>query len=191
MDVVCLRAAAIVVLAIATGACEEGGTQPSPPSSLATRIASASPKVAPPSPSIVPIPLGHCPVIQPGDRGSRPPADGSAWLGGYLSGSIGVNLFDIYDPRDHRVGDWLVYKVPWRALAEGDLDVTVIRLDAPGEGVGRVTRVHADVTAPPGGQMFAGDVRVPVGPGCWAVTGRIGQASLTFVFRADAVATPQ
>lgn len=185
MDMVRLRAAAIVVLAIATGACEEGSTQSSPPSSLSTRIVTASPTVSTPPSSIVPIPLELCPVTQPGDRGSPPPAEGSAWLGGNVSGSIGVNLFDIYDLRDHRDRDWLVYKVPWQALAEGDLDVTVIRLDAPGEGIGRVARVHSDAPAPTGGQMFAGEVRVPVGPGCWAVTGRIGQASLTFVFRAN------
>ena len=74
------------------------------------------------------------------------------------------------------------YKVPWiTTVTEGDLVLTVERIDAAGMGNGEATRASGEGLGT-GERFFAGSVWVP-SAGCWRVTGSVGQASITFAFK--------
>jgi hypothetical protein len=71
-------------------------------------------------------------------------------------------------------------KWPFLPLVEGDISVTGKRLDGKSAPLRFETAGLA--TVPSGYQFYPGYLIFPT-PGCWEVTGQVGDASLTFVTR--------
>lgn len=160
-----------LAVALVTGGClggseQEGGTKPSG-NLTATR-----------SPMVQQQPVDKpCPVTSP--NGRVPPGEtaspGSRYLG---NGDLWTDLYPNPirpRPEDIRANGAIEIKVPWWRGASGRLTIIGRRLDA---------------TAPPlsawiptgyGRKGFQSTAITFPTPGCWEVTGMVGDASLTFV----------
>jgi len=117
-----------------------------------------------------------CPVTTP--NGSTPPGavpsdsyhgNGALWTALWSEGRVAV-------PRQRVLADGsLTMKFPWWRGVQGHLIVEGRRLDAP------APPLRAEVLDGYGDRGFqATDLIFPT-EGCWEVTGRVGNASLTFV----------
>jgi hypothetical protein len=143
-------------------------TSPPEPSGTPTRSATAADP-------------GSCPVTLPGrgpddispDRffgwGSSYGND-ALWVGGlWPDGILAAGPEFVED--DGSIG----MKFGWWRRVDGALEITGRRLDRPGPAVrGEVPDSYGPSGFTPSGVLFPGE-------GCWEVTGRVGEASLTFV----------
>ena len=120
-----------------------------------------------------------CPVTSP--NRSAPPDDEveSTHLG---NGLIGTDLWPdglvIARPEFVQPDGSIVVKWPWwraRDVVIGQVEITGRRIDAPGPPVtGVVASGYGDTDFTPSSVIFPS-------PGCWEVTSRVGNASLSFV----------
>lgn len=132
-----------------------------------------------PVPIITLIPVATCPVTIA--NGSVPP-EGSDWDKTPLShgnGTLWVVLWPggkiLIRPQQIDQDGYLVMKIPWYRGVAGKLIIEGRRLDAPAPPLLAVI---------PEGYRAAGFQPSGIGfaiEGCWEVTGRVGDASLTFV----------
>lgn len=158
-----------VLTALIAAACAAPSPSPTPPPPSPPPIAKSSSPSTPPAP----LALDRCPAELRNKILSAPP--------GYQKGPVWPTLSVIPDLGWPDRGGFS-YKVPWTTtVPEGDLVVTVERIDAAGRGKGEATRAWGESPSP-GERFFAGSVWVP-SPGCWRVTGSVGQASITFAFK--------
>src|SRR5689334_11238911 len=66
-------------------------------------------------------------------------------------------------------------KFPWWRAVRGHLAITGRRLDAPAPPLrAEVSTAYGETGFQPSGLIFPSD-------GCWAITGRVGNAELTFI----------
>lgn len=142
-----------------------------PPTTAATehRLEIGKPQAAP---------AAACPVTTPnGRRYSAEPAGGNhgdealvtaLWPGGRVDFRPG-------GPGCVEPDGYLGMKWPWWRTAPGPLSIEGRRLDGPaGPLKAHIPKGYDNVGFQSTGLLFAG-------PGCWEVTGRVGDASLTFV----------
>lgn len=124
-----------------------------------------------------------CPVTQP--NGEMPPGSGNPeYIGGYGNDALWTNVWmwgkgpvpvkaDPTRPgRTAGPGKWA-----WYRYVPGDLTIEGRRLD----GEAPPLRAHVLDGYGSTGLQVTG-ISFPT-PGCWAVTGRVGDASLTFIVR--------
>ena len=142
---------------------------------LATLTAAVAQEPSTPAPSASP---AACPVSQPNGNG---PA-GWGGNGGYGNDALWTNVWmwgegpvpvqpDPEHPgRTHGPGKWA-----WYRYVPGDLTIEGRRLD----GEAPPLEAHIPIGYGPAGFQVSG-LDFPT-PGCWEVTGRVGDASLTFV----------
>jgi hypothetical protein len=158
-------------LALAAAACS-GQSSPAP----APRASGSLPS-APPTGSGAPA-RRTCPVTRP--NGSVPPGESANTPGAQYhgNGAIWTDLWQkgrfVAGPDDLLADGSIVMKVPWWRAVTGVLRVDGRRLDGPAPPL----RARADSYGPTGFQ--ATSVIFPV-EGCWQVTGRAADASLSVV----------
>jgi hypothetical protein len=124
-----------------------------------------------------------CPVTQP--NGNEPPAEANVF--GRGNGDFGNDVLwtslwvwgegEVVVPPDHVLPDGSLgdLKWPWYRYVPGDLKIEGRRLDGSAPPlIGEVPQGYGDHGFQPSGLTF------PTG-GCWEVTGRVGNGSLTFV----------
>ncbi|TQM06507.1 hypothetical protein [Pseudonocardia kunmingensis] len=148
----------------------------------------ATTEAPPAAPAAAPAPA-HCAETTATPTGERPPALASSTSGWFGQDDLWVGLPD-YPPAAQ--GDALVLRFPVVTLDDGAPTdergapvVTAERVDAAGEAPGQVGAfAHAYGT---GELSFWPASVVFPDPGCWAVTGLLGTASLQFTV---AVAAP-
>lgn len=75
---------------------------------------------------------------------------------------------------------WLGMKFGWQRAVRGQLTVEGRRLDGPAPAL----RAESGES---GGDIFRATFLIFTTPGCWEVTGRVGDASLTFVTRVEKI----
>jgi hypothetical protein len=140
------------------------------------------------SPTATPLPASilndGCPVTEP--NGSTPPGEdpdrtsnvlgnGAIWVGLYPEGTV---IFEPDGPggRDPLTGAYAMKFWWWRGV-EGQLEITGQRLDGEAPPMwGGVPEGYGDTGFQATGLVFPTE-------GCWEVTGRVGDASITFVTR--------
>lgn len=156
-------AAAVVVLVLLLGGCTGGQTE--------TGAAQPSASECP-----VTLPTPHKPVRLPDNPLSNPgvPPDAvgndSLWVGVSRNGVLSAT------PKRDRTVYWT--KLGWWRVQAGQLTIKARRLDGPGVfsfDAGTV-RAYGPTGFVPSGVTFSA-------PGCWSITGRVGDGSLTFVTR--------
>jgi hypothetical protein len=165
------RAVSLLLAALLLGGCfgeSEGQRSAQPTDTRTTRGSLAA------QPSTAEKP---CPVTRP--NGRRPPGEnsyaGSRFLG---NGALWTDLYPNPNrprPDDVRKDGSIVIKVPWWRGVRGRLTIEGRRLDTSAPSL---TAWVPDGYGPKGFQSSA--IIFPT-PGCWEVTGRVGDASLTFV----------
>jgi hypothetical protein len=144
--------------------------------------------VAPAIPTSTPLPDSilndGCPVTKP--NGSTPPGEdpnrssdvlgnGAIWVGLYPEGTV---VFEPGGPGGRSdIDGSLGMKFWWWRGVEGKLEITGRRLD------GDAPPMHGEAPGGYGNIGFQATGLVFPTPGCWEVTGRAGDASLTFVTR--------
>lgn len=163
-------------LVVAAALLRPSGTQESRSQAVPTSAALPAPPALHPAEA--------CPVTEP--NGRRPPdperVAGGTGLGGYGNDALWTNVWmwgegGVPVPDSHVLPDGSLgpMKWAWYRYTPGHLNITGRRLDAP---------------APPLQVEHPGDYGErgfrPVGlifptGGCWEITGRVGEASLTFV----------
>ena len=123
-----------------------------------------------------------CPVTSPNAEVVRHGAhfnygNGELWTSLWPDGTV---LFSARGPGFVSSDGSLSMKWPWylERGVRGELEIQGRRLDAPSER--SVSADHSPVLGDPG--FHAGAITFP-SEGCWEVTGRAGDASLTFVTR--------
>lgn len=162
---------------VAVTALVAAGAAPSP------RSVPAAPTSAPlPSPpALAPAAHATCPVTQP--NGDVPPGSGNPdYVGGYGSDALWTNLWMWGEgpvrvaPDPARAGETVgPGKWAWYRYVPGRLTIEGKRLDAP------APPLQAAIPDGYGALGFqVSGISFPT-PGCWEVTGRVGDASLTFV----------
>jgi hypothetical protein len=159
-----MRLAVVCAFLLAATACGAVGPTPAPAGRAACPVTRPDPAAAPPS-------------WIAADAGAGP---GTGWL---LHGDRAQwvrlpehgELTTYYDPRLPPERREIGMKFPWYRVAEGRLRVAGRRLDAPAPPLG--ARVP-DGYAPTG---FQSTGLVFPTPGCWEVTGAVGDAELRFV----------
>lgn len=122
-----------------------------------------------------------CPVTEPNGEGppEEPPSkyhhgNGQIWTGLYDDGTV---VFDPNGPGSVEPDGSLSMKFWWWRGVEGRLEITGRRLDADAPPLrASIPDGYGDIGFQASGLIF------PT-PGCWEVTGRVGDASLTFVTR--------
>lgn len=165
------RAMLLLVVALFLGGCfgESAGESSAPPGGEEARSTSQGSE-----PSAEEMP---CPVTRP--NGQVPPgetaSDSSRYLG---NGALWTDLYP--SPLRPRPGDVrndgrIVIKVPWWRGVPGRLRITGRRLDAS------APPLSAWIPTGYGRRGFQSTAVTFPTPGCWAVTGRVGDASLRFV----------
>jgi hypothetical protein len=117
-----------------------------------------------------------CPVTLP--NGTAPPGmspsptlhgNGKLWVTLHADGRIPVR------PENVSPSGWLGVKLPWWRAVRGTLTIEARRLDAPARPArATVPDGYGDIGFQASGVLFPS-------PGCWEVTGRVGESSLTFV----------
>lgn len=131
-------------------------------------------------------PAGACPVTEP--NGRRPPnperVAGGQGPGGYGNEAIWTNVWmwgegEVAVPATHVApsGAFGPMKWSWYQYGPGLLKIDGRRLDGP------APPLETTVPAGYGGQGFHPTGLIFPTGGCWEVTGRVGEASLTFVTR--------
>ncbi len=125
---------------------------------------------------------GSCPVTSPNADVVRHGAhfnygNGDLWTSVWPDGNV---VFRSGGPGFIHANGSMSMKWPWYQEhgVEGELEIQGRRLDAPWER--SVSADHSPVLGDPG--FHAGAISFP-SEGCWEVTGRAGDASLTFVTR--------
>lgn len=130
-----------------------------------------------------------CPVTEP--NGSTPPGEdanryhhgnGSIWVALWPSGTI---VFEPEGPGARSDLDGtLAMKFPWWRDVEGRLEIQGRRLDAEAAPMwGEVSEGYGNTGVQVTGLVFPTE-------GCWEVTGRVGESSLTFVTRVVSLYPP-
>ena len=121
-----------------------------------------------------------CPVTSPNAEVVRHGAhfnygNGELWTSVWREGNV---VFRSGGPGFIHANGSMSMKWPWyrEHSIEGELEIQGRRLDAPSER--SVSANHSPVLGDPG--FHAGAITFP-SEGCWEVTGRAGDASLTFV----------
>lgn len=117
-----------------------------------------------------------CPITLP--NGTAPPGmppsptlhgNGKLWVTLHADGRIPVR------PENVSPSGWLGVKLPWWRAVRGTLTIEARRLDAPARPArATVPDGYGDIGFQASGVLFPS-------PGCWEVTGRVGESSLTFV----------
>lgn len=137
-----------------------------------------------------------CPITQP--NGNQPPASANVFSrgnGDYGNDVLWTSLWiwgkeRVYVPDSHVNPDGSLgpMKWSWYRYVPGDLIIEGRRLDAPAPPlVGEGTDGYGDQGFNPSGLLFPTT-------GCWEITGRVGEGSLTFVVLVvllSSVATPE
>lgn len=136
-----------------------------------------------------------CPVTAPNDR--QPPAGENVFgrgPGGYGNDNLWTNLWvwgegEVLVPPTHVQADGSLdgMKWPWWRGLPGELTIEGHRLDD------EVPPLRADIPEGYGETGFQATGLIFPTTGCWEVTGRVGDASLTFVLlvkRVNASGTP-
>lgn len=154
-------------------------TAPTPaPTSAATAAVTARVDEAPPAPAPAPFP---CPVTSP--NGSAPPGEkpsgshhgnGELWTALWPEGSV---VFRPGGPGAIGADGSLEMKWPWWGAVPGQLTIEGRRLDGPAPSL--EARVPQEYGFP---GFWSTALYFPV-EGCWEVTGRAADATLTFVVR--------
>lgn len=126
-------------------------------------------------------PSGICPVTKP--NGNTPPGErsggsyygnGALWTGLYPDGTV---VFRPGGPGFVLADGSLSMKFPWWRAVRGKLTIQGRRLDAPAPPLrASIPGGYAETGFQATGLIFPTE-------GCWEVTGRVGEASLTFVTR--------
>lgn len=118
-----------------------------------------------------------CPVTAP--NGSQPPGEEADLDYFYGNGEIWTAFWPdgvIIIPPDRVEPDGsLSMKFPWWRGVSGQLEITGRRLDA------EAPALEADIPDGYGETGFQATALVFASPGCWEVTGKVGDSSLTFV----------
>ena len=121
----------------------------------------------------------HCPVTAP--NGSIPPGEsqgsnvlgnGAIWVGLYPNGEV---QFEANGPGSIDEDGSMEMKFWWWHAVSGKLQIEGHRLD------GAAPPLLADIPDGYGDTGFQAAGLIFSSPGCWSVTGRVGQASLNFV----------
>jgi hypothetical protein len=165
-------AALVALLALALGGCSLPGSHPKAAAS------SGEPTVAP---SSVPAQAVDCTPTQP--DGQAPPGEPASeyYLGnGKLTTVLwpkGEIVFESGGPGQLRADGSLAMKFPfWRAAGvKGGIVIEGYSLDRPG------LTMTGEVPPGYGDRGFQATVLVFPEPGCWEVTARVGDSTLTFV----------
>lgn len=132
----------------------------------------ASPSM-PPESTAARVQTKGCPVTRP--NGEHPPGDSNSEFFG--NGRLWVDLWvDGHAvTSDMRRDGSLAVKFPWTRGVRGELTITGHRLDAP------APPARASVPDGYGSVGFQSSAIIFPTAGCWQVTGKVGQVSLTFV----------
>ncbi len=188
--------AAVLAACTSTGVLAPGAATPAPSSpnvsTEAPRTPSSPVPVESPSPPpAAPIPtpvaltkaaLESCPVTFP--NGSQPPDEITPGLqpsphrhgNDVLWADLGVGGKIVPAPEQFQEDGSLNWKMGWDRGVRGKLTVTGRRLDAPTPPA----QGHYDIEGYGDIGFQAGGIHFP-SEGCWEITGRVGDASLTFV----------
>lgn len=121
--------------------------------------------------------VGNCPVTIP--NRSRPPEEIAHAAGYHGNGKLWVAIWPdgvtrVHDP-DVASDGWLGMKFPWWRGVEGPLEITGRRLD------GSAPAARAVISEGYGSKGFQSTAVYFPTEGCWEITGRVGDATLTFV----------
>ncbi len=148
-----------------------------------TKLLAASPPLSDTTPSLPPPVSAEeqppCPVTKP--NGSTPPGErpssghhGNGALWTVLSSAI---VFRPGGPGKILPDGSLQMKWPWWRGVRGKLTIEGRRLDGPAPPLrARIPEGYGDIGFQASGLIFPTE-------GCWEVTGKVGEASLTFVTR--------
>ena len=121
-------------------------------------------------PSVTPAPTSECPVTLPNRRTFGFGTE-RLWVVLWPRGHARARRFNV------RPDGSLALKFPWTRGVRGELSITGRRLDAP------AAPARARVPGGYGSVGFQSTAVVFPTPGCWEVTGEVGDASLRFVTR--------
>jgi len=138
-----------------------------------------------PAPTWTPLPASilndGCPVTEangatpPGeDYGASHHGNGSIWTGLYPDGTV---VFEPGGPGSVEADGALSMKFFWWRGVDGALLISGHRLD------GDAPPLRASIPDGYGNRGFQASALIFPTPGCWEVTARVGEASLTFVTR--------
>lgn len=164
------RAVLLLAVALLLGGCfgNSGGGSSAPPAGEETQSGSQASQPSEERP---------CPVTRP--NGQVPPGEAASNSSRYLGN--GALWTDLYPsplrprPDDVRNDGRIVIKVPWWRGVRGRLTITGRRLDAS------APPLSAWIPTGYGRRGFQSTAITFPAPGCWEVTGRVGDASLRFV----------
>lgn len=174
-----------VALAVLVVACS-GDSEPEATATPVAGAALVEPTAAPsPAPTWTPLPDSilndGCPVTEP--NGEGPPdenpsryhhGNGQIWTGLYPDGTV---VFEPDGPGSVEKDGSLSMKFWWWRGVDGQLEITGTRLDAD------APPLRASIPDGYGIRGFQASGLIFPTPGCWEVTARVGEASLTFVTR--------
>jgi hypothetical protein len=175
--------AVCVAASLTALACSDSPSPPAP----ATLTPIPPSFVAPVAPAATPLPAeilnDGCPVSEP--NGMVPPGEDPDFASNVLgNGALFVGLYPdgtvVFEPGGYgtRAGDGtLAMKFWWWRGVEGQLEISGRRLD------GDSGPMWAEVPGGYGDTGFQATGLVFPGEGCWEVTGRVGESTLTFVTR--------
>ena len=121
-------------------------------------------------PTVKPVPISECPATLPNRRNFGFGTE-RLWVVLWPRGHARARRFNV------RPDGSLALKFPWTRGVRGELSITGRRLDAP------AAPARARVPDGYGSVGFQSTAVVFPTPGCWQVTGEVGDASLTFVTR--------
>jgi hypothetical protein len=175
-----------------TGCAGTGSTAAETPSSaLSTGLPTGSSMVeSTPQPTTLPtlppVAPDSCPVTIP--NGSSPPGV-SPDLSRHGNGALWVDLWPnnriLADPRFVSSDGSISMKFPWWRGVPGKLTIEGFRLDASAPPIeAQVSPFYGETGFQPSGILFPSE-------GCWQITGRVGEASLTFVTLVIKVPAPK
>lgn len=153
----------LVLLAAVLAGCANFGPSPQRPSSPSPRTTLTPVNTA-----------SSCPVTLP--NGILPSPSPNPWYGtSELSVARWPEGKVIISPSQVREDGWLYMKFPWVRGVSGELTITGRRLDAPAQPVqSRIPDGYGVRGFQSTGIFFPSE-------GCWEITGKVGDASLTFV----------
>jgi hypothetical protein len=155
-----MRATLVVTVAVVLASCTSNETSASRPATAGT---AASPS---PIDCAATRPNGNSP---PGERSRLSHGNGKLWVELWPRGHVRASKDDV------RPDGSIVMKFPWTRGVRGELEITGRRLDA------EAPPVRAEIPEGYGSIGFQASGIIFPTQGCWEITGRVGNVSLSFV----------